>query len=178
VCQLNVVRSFGIILDVLNHVFDAQDRLQQSDLLTPPTSPRAAPEHDRIANSAATATSGGSKLTPEHRRLTMRLAPLREIEHALTRRLRSCSYAPITPPHSPLGRSRSNQELYLSGYAWQRVREHRPGAEQCTENGDEDEGLTRVLCACQDDMVTLWNDPFVRKLLKVQRVGMEELSSL
>ncbi|KAF8522032.1 guanine nucleotide binding protein, alpha subunit [Gautieria morchelliformis] len=177
VCQLNVVRSFGIILDVLNHVFDAQDRHQQSDPLTPPTSPRVDPEHDRTANPAATATSQkGSKLTPEHRRLTMRLAPLRQIEHALTRRLRSCSYAPITPPHSPLSRSRSNQELYLSGYAWQRVREHRSGADPCTQDGDEDEGMNRVLCACQDDMVTLWNDPFVRKLLKVQRVGMEELS--
>lgn len=63
----------------------------------------------------------------------------------------------------------------MSGYAWQRARRQDSGH---NEFGDEDEGLSRVLCACQEDMVALWNDTVVRSLLKARRVGMEELSSL
>ncbi|KAF8576685.1 G-alpha-domain-containing protein [Ramaria rubella] len=175
VCQLNIVRSFGLILDVINHVFDEQSQLYQTRPLTPPMSPS---EADADPVSAAPPRQRSTTLTPEHRRLTMRLAPLRQIEHALTRRFRSPS-APLSPPHSPLSESLSHQELYVSGYVWQRTREHRhsldPDLQESFE--DEDEGLSRVLCACRDDMVALWNDALVRKILKERRVGMEELSS-
>ena len=172
-CQLNVVRSFGIILDVLNHVFDAQDHHGQYDSLTPPISPTE-PDSDVSTSTAAATSVNRPRLTSEHRRLVMRLAPLRQIEHTLTLRFRAPS-APLSPPRTPLSPTRSHQELYVSGYAWQRAR--RQDADH-NEFGDEDEELSRVLCACQEDMVALWNDQYVRKLLKVQRVGMEELSSL
>jgi len=170
VCQLNVVRSFGIILDVLNQFFYAQDRREQFNSLTPPTSPV---DPESAFNFDSINSTSEDRLTPEHRRLIMRLAPLRQIEQALTRRFKPASL-PLSPPRTPLSPSRSHQELYVSGYAWQRAR--RQDADKC-EFGDEDEGLSRVLCACQEDMVTLWNDKIVRKLLTAQRVGMEELSS-
>lgn len=220
VCQLNVVRSFGIILDLLNHASESHERHQRHDAvdvnpLTPPTSPvgeHIDPDNDETPDSDADTPPQQQLqqqqqqqrqqqrkrhiLTADHRRLIMRLAPLRQIEHELTRRFRSSWSStpmhpslPVSPPHSPLLPSRSHQELHVSGYAWQRAREHRQnrtstalakskGRAVAGIDDSEDEELSRVLCACREDMVALWSDPVVHEVLKAQRVGMEELSSL
>lgn len=109
-------------------------------------------------------------LTASHRRLTMRLAPLRQIEHALTCRFKAAlPWKPRTTPPSHA------QELHVSGYAWQRVRaEEHAGS----KDNDEDEELGRVLSACRQDMVALWNDAVVRAILRERRVELEQLSGL
>ena len=105
----------------------------------------------------------------------MRLAPLRQVEQALTQRFKPLPMSsPLSPPSSPLATSRSQQELHVNGYVWQRARERRKDGTGEVET--EDEGLARVLAVCQDDMIKLWNDRIVRKILKESRIGVEELS--
>ncbi|KAF8507646.1 G-alpha-domain-containing protein [Hysterangium stoloniferum] len=132
VCQLNVVRSFGIILDILNEEDGHLARL------TPPTSPRdlagephdtdtdadtaaagpvPVPDPDPVPAAAPTgpAPAGPTPtLTAHHRRLMARLTPLRQIEQTLTKRLTPAPARPLSPPQSPLALtpSRSQQELH------------------------------------------------------------------
>ncbi|KIJ36648.1 hypothetical protein M422DRAFT_260998, partial [Sphaerobolus stellatus SS14] len=128
VCQLNVVRSFGIILDILNR----HDNFYPHQL-TPPTSPSdnpAAPDF-----SIQPITDRSTNLTSEHRRIILRLAPLRQVEQALTQRFKPL---PLSPPISPLASSRSHQELHVNGYAWQRAREHRLSQGRTTAESEDD----------------------------------------
>jgi guanine nucleotide-binding protein subunit alpha len=97
---------------------------------------------------------------------------------------------------SGLAPSRSLQELHVNGYAWQRARARSrltkeshnkskakgqdAAVDQIEDNeigGWEDENLEKVLYACKDDMVKLWQDPVVRAILKEYRIGLEELSN-
>lgn len=188
VCQLNVVRSYGIILDVLNrHDFPSQ--------LTPPTSPLEKEEEIDTqqhlpSSSALDNDKEGERydnpennnpllLTPDHRRLMMRLGPLRQLESALTKRFKPLPLpaTPISPQRTPffnntLSPSRSHNELRVNGYSWKRARET---SSQDSPNED-DESLARVLSACKEDMIQLWCDPVVRRIMKEYRVGMEEVS--
>ncbi|GJJ15916.1 hypothetical protein Clacol_010195 [Clathrus columnatus] len=192
VCQLNVVRSFGIILDVLNrHDFPSH--------LTPPTSPHEADEStDTDIDNIDTQQSFPSSsyqidresdssnnlptLSPEHRRLMMRLGPLRQLETVLTKRFKPLALpnTPISPPRSPvalaniLSPSQSHDELRVNGYSWKRARE--TSSSDGDRTTEDDESLARVLSACKEDMIQLWNDPLVRRILKEYRVGMEEVS--
>lgn len=164
-------------MDVLNrHDFPSH--------LTPPTSPleEVGDDIDTQQNFPPSTSSEGdqiqqeglSQLTSDHRRLMMRLGPLRQLESVLTKRFKPLT--PISPPRSPtfnaLSSSRSHDELRVNGYSWKRARE------MSSPNGSEedDESLARVLAACKEDMIQLWNDPVVRKILKEYRVGMEEVS--
>ena len=37
---------------------------------------------------------------------------------------------------------------------------------------------SRVLHACADDMITLWNDPTIKAMLRAQAVRLEDLPGL
>lgn len=116
----------------------------------------------------------------------MRLAPLIQVEAALIRRL--------LPPDQLDSLARSNlttfpfhQEISVnSNTSWKntfnRILRNSGGRDSCdsidlvNRSDPEDPGV--VLHACLEDMIKLWADPTIRKLMEVEKMRPEEMAGL
>jgi guanine nucleotide-binding protein alpha-1 subunit len=150
------------------------------------------------ASSASSASSHADAdavptLTAEHLRLKMRLAPLSQIEEVLLRRLnpqgaRESEATYLTPltnvPYADRVRRASKEVSVNSASPWKGaftrlLAQAKQGVEG---QGDFDWGDPNdpgvVLHACAEDMVRLWNDPVVRRLLAVKKMRLEEMPGL
>lgn len=183
VIQLNVVQSIHAILDLISKAHAASNgasstaSISSGHASTSSSSPPSSP--------TVTTPKEYPPLTSDHLKLKMRLAPLTQVEAALIRRL--------LPPDQVEGLSRSNltappfhQEISVnSSAAWKnafnRLIRNSGGRDSCDSidlnwSDPQDPGV--VLHACSDDMVKLWVDPTVRKLMEIEKMRPEEMAGL
>ncbi|KAF9231558.1 guanine nucleotide binding protein, alpha subunit [Melanogaster broomeanus] len=173
VIQLNIVRSVRTIMDALSSV-----RLPFVD------------------SGGEDSDDAAPHIPHELDLLKMRLTPLRHIEALLIARLvppnedeptSLVGSNSVTVYHSH-HRSRSsdrsrNQEVFVRpGATWKGAlakSSHKDGPP--TFLGDTESGMPgrdeaqEVLHACSDDIISLWNDKFVREVLRRRKIRLEEL---
>lgn len=115
----------------------------------------------------------------------MRLAPLIQVEAALIRKL--------LPPDQVEGLTRSNltgppfpQEISVnSSTAWKNAFNRllrNNGRDSCDSidlinwSDPDDPGV--ILHACSEDMIKLWRDPTIRRLMDIEKMRPEEMAGL
>ncbi|KNZ76965.1 Guanine nucleotide-binding protein alpha-4 subunit [Termitomyces sp. J132] len=159
VIQLNIVRSVHVIIDAITH--ERIDAVSWS-----------LPDHVPVQTDLL--------------KLKMRLAPLLQVEHALTRRLapeggfaeeeailhdREASYA---------DRSHLVREVAInSTCAWKEIlgtSSRTSEKNEETPDGHNSSDPSILLNACAQDMQILWNDSTVKTLLKRNNIHMEEVA--
>jgi guanine nucleotide-binding protein subunit alpha len=125
----------------------------------------------------------GTTLTDNHRRIRMRLSPLLTMEAALARKLLPENFDP----------ERSSREICVrANSGWKTTLERatspdsRPGSSSVksgtrrvnsrpgTSDSRNRDDPTAVLAACKDDILSLWQDPVVRDVLKKHNVRLED----
>jgi len=177
VVHLNVVRSIRIILDVMTEAQSAQAQLHSPNGVRPSTSRSPSESNARVY----------PPLTADHLRLKMRLSPLLQVEKALIRKLTPPGSAEFEATHlaqasnvSYMERLRQKEVAINSLFAWKGVfgrlmldgRDSVESREAIDWDDPEDPG--RIIHACGEDMIRLWNDDTIRALLQVQGVRLED----
>ncbi|KAF8837882.1 G-alpha-domain-containing protein [Paxillus ammoniavirescens] len=171
VIQLNIVRSVRTILDALANV-----RLPLVD------------------SGGEDSDDGAPHIPHELDLLKMRLTPLRHIEALLIAKLIppsedeaasliGNSSVSLFQSHRSRSTERSsrNQEVFVRpGATWKGAlaksshRDGRPMSLDDTRLSTRDEAQ-EVLHSCSDDIISLWNDKFVREVLRRRKIRLEEL---
>ncbi|KAJ7209639.1 guanine nucleotide binding protein, alpha subunit [Mycena pura] len=163
VVHLNVVRSIRLIL---NAVAEAEEDAA-SPLPRDPDDPVYPP------------------ITPELLALKMRLLPLQQVEAALLGKLTpSANFKPQEgPDDAPVTGEVSINSSAPWKNAFSRLRNNMRGSvdERSVDESDVNEpndsrDARQLLHACAADMVTLWNDPTVKQVLKVHRLRLEDMA--
>jgi len=168
VIQLNVVRSIRLIFDAI---------------------------------STAEKTSSGSQesatelvASPELLKIKLRLAPLLQVEETLIRRLTPAGSGE-TEATLRIGRDMSYSERtknYIkevtvnSAVQWKGSFGRRLSQEAGRSSFDTDKAINwedpddpgRILHACSEDMIRLWEDPMTKKVLEAQKLRLHELAGL
>ncbi|KAJ7887883.1 guanine nucleotide-binding protein alpha-4 subunit [Mycena olivaceomarginata] len=158
VVHLNVVRSIRHILNALA----TAEAYTSSPHLLGPDDPVYPP------------------LTPELLALKMRLLPLRQVEMALLDRL-THGHSGIkneAPDDEPNPAEVSINSAIPWKNAFSRIMNNlRSSVDGPVANEPPDSREAReLLYACAEDMVSLWNDPTVKRVLKVHRLRVEDLA--
>ncbi|KAH0834856.1 G-alpha-domain-containing protein [Lanmaoa asiatica] len=182
VIQLNVVQSIHAILGLISKAHAASNGASSAASVSSghaSTSSSSAPP-----SPTGTAPKEYPPLTSEHLKLKMRLAPLIQVEAALIRRL--------LPPDQVECLARSNltplsfqHEISVnSSMGWKntfnRLLRNSGGRDSCDSidlvnwSDPEDPGV--ILHACSEDMIKLWADPTVRKLMEIEKMRPEEMA--
>jgi len=152
VIHLNLVRSVNFILDLL------QD-----------TSPRT------LSSAGRPRTPNCNQTTNELRFLTMRLAPLRQVEHILTRRF--CPPELGINPSGQYHRDRASEVSVRGLSGWKTLLKLRRNP-QNNAASDDLEDSQRVIEACKDDMTSLWESSVVQAKLNKHNVRLQDQSGL
>jgi len=158
VIYLNIVRSFHLIMDAMERVQSGLHTLGDDDV----------------------DLSDLPQLTAEHLRIQRRLSPLFQVENALIKQLSPPSPAPVEE-HSrrdSVGRSSLREVAVNSATQWKDrfgrlVKAGRVATEEET-NWDDPGDPGRLLNACAEDMMLLWNDPVIQELLRKMKIRMED----
>jgi len=163
---------------------------------------QAASKSRTSSNAIAGPSNGGpsteamppiSGLSAEHLRLKMRLAPLLHIEEVLLRRLNpyGTTHSEATyltsmtnVPYTERLRRGSKEVSVNSTSPWKGAftrllpggRQNDDGEADIDWNDPNDPGV--VLNACAEDMMRLWDDPVVKRLLAVRKLRLEEMPGL
>ena len=111
-------------------------------------------------------------LTDAHRRLRMRLSPLISMEENLNKKL-----FPHPPdPREISVRGGTNWKSYLARLAKDKDRKpFRPGSSQ--GNVLQEEG-TFILVTFREDIIALWSDPIIHRVLKRRRCNIRDMPGL
>ncbi|KAL0579767.1 hypothetical protein V5O48_002261 [Marasmius crinis-equi] len=186
IIQLNVTRSVRIILDAMSAAqatgsstsLASASPLSDYSPTSRPSSPLYAPEPHKFP------------LTPELMKLKMRLSPLMQVEEALMRRL-----SPSSPPESPSTHlspvtnlphphfQRTKEVSVYSSLGWKGAfvklmagitRNSMDSSQGIDFDDPSDPGV--ILHNCSEDMIKLWNDRDVRRLLEKQNLRLEDMS--
>lgn len=166
-----VVRSIRLIIDALSdaHAYSHRSNPwanRDGHSRSPSTSPPPSPNDIYPA------------LTPEHLKLMLRLAPLVKIEELLFQRLCPDQY------RSKIGTTeneRSREAYVNSSSAWKaRFMRKTSGAtdEDNVVDWDDRRDPAMVMHACTQDMMLLWRDPTVQRILAVRKIRLEEIAGL
>jgi guanine nucleotide-binding protein alpha-1 subunit len=155
------------LLDVLQQEWDAE-----IPAYSPPLR-RDSPQSSRIGSAYST------PLTDEHRRIRMRLSPLLFIETSLNRWLLPDNYSmPI------------NEACVRAGSGWKNMLRSASTSKPGRRPGSRDESRphtgesrsyddpTAILAACRNDIIALWEDPVVRRVLDKHNFRPEEQPGL
>ena len=121
---------------------------------------------------AAIDPSSQIPVTDEHRRLALRLAPLKQAEELLRMRIS----LPEDDTHVVVANSTEFAVRSAAGWkeAFLKLRGQRGG-----DAGTKEElQSAAILEACAGDMVTLWSDPIVKNIVRQKRLRLEESSGL
>lgn len=120
---------------------------------------------------AAIDPSSQIQVTDEHRRLAMRLAPLKQAEELLRMRIS----LPEDDTHVVVANSTEFAVRSAAGWkeAFLKLRGQRGDAG--TKEELQSAGILEI---CANDMVTLWSDPTVKNIVRQKRLRLEESSGL
>ncbi|EPQ53454.1 G-alpha-domain-containing protein [Gloeophyllum trabeum ATCC 11539] len=180
VIQLNIVRSFRLILEAMA---EAQAATTSPATSSPSVSPRLRPADDPDPD------PNMPHLTSELLLLKMKLSPLIQIEETLLRALdpegSSVFGAPYLTaltnlPNPERPRGKGVKEIAVNSCAWGTKFSRLLSGEARNSTDVRDEGLepdepSHVLHACSDDMIRLWKDPIVREVLDRLKLRLEEM---
>ncbi|KAJ7685901.1 guanine nucleotide binding protein, alpha subunit [Mycena rosella] len=167
IIQLNVVRSFRIILDALARASSAADR----------------------PSSAHRSHSSSNAIRPDGELLALRtrLLPLLQIEDTLERRLSSTDDSrsadgPANPRSPTNPARRAGKEVAInSAVAWKKVFMRDPAGRDSVDtqnvvDWDDPDDPGAMLHACSGDMQRLWAHPTVSAILAGQGIRLQESS--
>lgn len=186
VIHLNVVRSIRVILEAMAEAQTAQSTptphaLSPSSSLSsvPPALGRRSPEEPSAPPRVL------PSLTAEHLKLKMRLSPLVQVEQALVRKL--------TPPGSTEFEAthltnvsnyqytpRTKEVAVNSQFAWKHMfSRFLPDSRDSMDseegiNWDDPQDPGRIIYACGEDMIRLWNDETIKALLKSLNIRLAD----
>lgn len=173
VIQLNLIRSIHTILDALADI--------RRDDLMPPKPPLT-------SSTTYTYTYPGSRPTsddddddaraharlPQHLELVrQRLMPLRHVEALLIAKL-------VPPNETEATHLGHHSEVFVRpGFAWKipRGSNGRPASAGNAGLETQDE-VQEVLWRCRDDLLALWQDEIVRRVLRRRKIRLEESPGL
>ncbi|KAF9226383.1 G-alpha-domain-containing protein [Gyrodon lividus] len=175
VIQLNVVQSIHAILDLISKAHASSHGFSSS------SSGYAA----SLSSRPDTAHKDYPALTPEHLKLKMRLAPLIQVEAALLRKLLPPGHADLTSHITPSSFPFQQEISVNSTVGWKGAFNRLLGSsgsnrDSCDSvdlinwSDPEDPGV--VLHACSEDMIKLWGDPTIRKLMEIEKMRPEEMA--
>lgn len=159
IIQLNIIQAFHLIIDAMTQ---AQRHASTDEETDPP--PKDIPT-----------------LATEHLKIKQRLAPLLEIENTLLRQL---------SPVSSRQRGCDSRRLSLkevavnSATTWKECFQKLKKSERDSFDSeaiidwDDPDDPGRVLHACSEDMIRLWNDPIIQELLSKLKLRVREQAGL
>ncbi|KAG7090957.1 hypothetical protein E1B28_010025 [Marasmius oreades] len=190
IIQLNVTRSIRIILDAMSTAQTANLNLTSTSTTTPlppPNSDYSPISRPSSSYSPRQALPQVPLLTPEQLKLKMRLSPLTQVEEALMRRLSPSSPAGSlallsTTTSFPFPSNRSKEITVYSASGWKGAFAKfvagmtRSSMDSQDINFDDPEDPGVILHNCSEDMVKLWNDEGIRRLLESQNLRLEDMS--
>lgn len=144
--------------------------------------PRPASSHSQSSDLyRSRSLTSYSPLTTEHKKICLRLRPLLEIELALTREIDLESQSPKSP-QSPSGLPRELCVRADSGwrkaFTMRKSRSMDKIVDRQIGVASEDDIPTAVLVACRDDIIALWADPVVRRVLHQRKARIELMPGL
>ncbi|KDQ60246.1 hypothetical protein JAAARDRAFT_32626 [Jaapia argillacea MUCL 33604] len=176
VIHLNLVRSVNFILDLISSP-SSSPTLASTSTAQPPSPTSSSPNHDQEEHPLPTIDP-----TPELRHVKMRLLPLRRVEAMLSKRISPDDPGQFvqrrtSPNGSGPGAAQAPDVSVRSGGGWKNfVRlQGRPSSSR-SSNPDEVEDAGKVIEACREDIVALWQDKGVQNALKNQDIHMQEQS--
>ncbi|KAH7106855.1 G-protein alpha subunit [Auriculariales sp. MPI-PUGE-AT-0066] len=200
VIHLNLINSVRYILDTLQdeedeESADAYARHRPSSGLTTASAPIMGPSSSLSSNS--TSSSAGTlaasnrppiSLTPDLKRIRMRLSPLLRVGDELGIKISPEYYDPKSPDikysttvstsFNIAAQSGARELTVRSGSGWKAAFGAKVNGQPITRAGassPEDEAA-RVLQACADDIWALWTDPIAKEIMKKRRVRLQEMS--
>ncbi|OJT02797.1 Guanine nucleotide-binding protein alpha-4 subunit [Trametes pubescens] len=185
VVHLNVVRSIRVILDAM-----AEAQAYHATTYSGPNTPVRTHAPDLFQSPSSSYASLGRPpppLTAEHLKLKLRLAPLVQVEETLVRKLTQAGSGEMeatqlqmlggNASHADRARALDREVAVNSQFAWKGVFHKMIGRSsmegEVDFNDPDDPG--RILYACGEDMVTLWNDPLIKSLLRSQGTRLEDM---
>ncbi|KAK7045704.1 hypothetical protein VNI00_007537 [Paramarasmius palmivorus] len=159
--------------------------LAQSNNLSALSPPR--PSSPNRSDSPTHLTPVLPTLTAEHMKLKIRLSPLLQVEEALWRKL-----SPSSPPDAMStrlssvtnlpnnGKPREGAVYSISGWkgAFNKFLAGRSSIDSQNIDFDDPDDPGTILHHCAQDMIKLWNDPVVRKLLAALSLRLEDMPGL
>ncbi|EKM56555.1 uncharacterized protein PHACADRAFT_253754 [Phanerochaete carnosa HHB-10118-sp] len=182
VIQLNVVRSIRLILEAVAEVHALQAPSASS---SPKSSNRSLPDSQPSSARSSPAVDL-PHLTSEHLKLRLRLMPLFQVEEQLVRRLtqagtseqEAARLTQLTNMPDLVARDREfavNSHFVLKSM-FSRLTSKRNSLETNPDtidwNDPDDPG--RIIHACREDMIMLWNDPVIHDVLAYQKLRLQE----
>ncbi|KAI8985031.1 G-protein alpha subunit [Trametes punicea] len=185
VVHLNVVRSIRVILEAMSEA-----QAYHASTYSSPNTPIKTHAPDLFHSASGSSLHRDARyqhppLTPEHLKLKLRLSPLVQVEEALIRKLTPAGSAEIEATqriagggsHAERARALDREIAVNSQFAWKGVFHRMMGRNSSDGEADfsdpDDPG--RVLHACAEDMMTLWNDPVIKALLRAQGIRIEDM---
>lgn len=122
------------------------------------------------------------KLTPEHLRIKRRLGPLVQVESALVGQLSPLPKQKEGKKFEATGKTSLKEVAVNSATQWKDCFRCFANSGRFSPEGhvdwDDSNDPGRVLHACSEDMVRLWNDPIIQELLKKLKIRMEDHAGL
>ncbi|TBU43440.1 G-protein alpha subunit [Dichomitus squalens] len=177
VVHLNVVRSIRAILEAMS---DAQQH--QMSLNASPTRMHAPDLTHSSSMSSIASRYRHPPLTSEHLKLKLRLSPLIQVEEALIRKLTPEGSGEIEATQLRTHGSRADRARALdkelavnSHFAWKGVINRVLSRNSQDEEPYDPDDPVHILHACAADMITLWNDSTIKKMLRAQGIHLEHL---
>ncbi|THG94874.1 hypothetical protein EW026_g6679 [Hermanssonia centrifuga] len=182
VVLLNVVRSIRVILEA---IADVQALHNASPSASPMLQSRTLPG-SRPSSSPSSPTSPADdvpRLTADHLKLRMRLLPLLQVEEVLIRKLtppgsieyEATSLTQITNIPTSL---KEKEVVVNSQFAWKGLFNrftNRENGDAESINWDDPDDPGKIIHACGEDMIHLWADPTVQKVLEYQKIRLQDL---
>ena len=111
-------------------------------------------------------------LTDAHRRLRMRLSPLISMEENLNKKL-----FPYPPDPKEISvRGGTNWKSYLARVV--KEKEQKPGRPRSSQGTVPQEEGTHILITFKEDIIALWSDPVVHRVLKRRSCNIRDMPGL
>jgi guanine nucleotide-binding protein alpha-1 subunit len=126
------------------------------------------------------------RLTDDLRRLRVKLSPLRNIENSLVRVISHDNPQQVGGGSAALPSERAFEVCVRSNSRWKSIFRRNGGADAAatatskasTQGYEELQNARRVIEACREDIIALWNHPAVQAGLTEQSVSLEFQSGL
>ncbi|KAI0342325.1 G-alpha-domain-containing protein [Trametopsis cervina] len=187
VILLNVVRSIRLILEAVADVHALQNPSTPSPISSslpgsrPGSGPSTPPE----------VPENVPRLTSEHLKLRMRLLPLLQVEEVLIRKLTSAGsgeheatrLANLANAGVGVGMGegamKEREVAVNTQFAWKNMFSRLVGGRASYDsdsiNFDDPNDPGKIIHACKEDMIQLWEDPTVQKVLEFEKLRLQDM---
>jgi guanine nucleotide-binding protein alpha-1 subunit len=175
VVQLNIVRSIITILSVVEAEMNGMPQEENVDV-----------EAEDTPITEVTEDTDPVKFSDAHQLMMIRLAPLRNVEVELKRRLGAATEAPH--PHLPMSatpfevpKSEPSVKRRLNEFSvrcWNDAVDPDARKTQTSDTADDLDSCTNEIAACKNDMKALWTDQSVQLALTRRKIRLPDSAGL